>query len=54
MASPQSTRRSSSASVVITVLDDNDNYPQFTERTYSVSVNEDVNWTDNPVVAHVK
>ncbi|GLV44458.1 starry night [Carabus blaptoides fortunei] len=53
-ASPQSTRRSSSATVVVHVLDDNDNYPQFTERTYTVNVNEDANWTENPVIAHVK
>lgn len=54
MASPQSTRRTSTASVVIHILDDNDNYPQFTERTYTVPVNEDANWAENPVVAHVK
>lgn len=54
LATPQSARRSSSASVVIKILDDNDNYPQFTERTYTVSVNEDINWAENPVIAHVK
>lgn len=54
LASPQTARRSSSSSVVIHILDDNDNYPQFSERTYSVSLNEDVNWADNPVIAHIK
>lgn len=54
LASPTSARRSSSASVVVHVLDDNDNYPQFTERTYTVPVNEDINWAENPVVARVK
>ena len=53
-AIPQTARRSASASVVVKVLDDNDNYPQFTERTYTVNVNEDVSWTENPVVAHIK
>ncbi|XP_049823743.1 protocadherin-like wing polarity protein stan isoform X2 [Aethina tumida] len=53
-ASPPSARRSSTASVVIHILDDNDNYPQFSERTYTVSLNEDISWTDNPVIAHIK
>ncbi|XP_050305133.1 protocadherin-like wing polarity protein stan isoform X2 [Anthonomus grandis grandis] len=54
LANPATTRRSSSATVVISILDDNDNYPQFSERTYSVSLNEDINYTENPVVAHIK
>ncbi|KAJ8975858.1 hypothetical protein NQ317_015895 [Molorchus minor] len=54
MANPQTARRSSSASVVIHILDDNDNYPQFSERTYTVSLNEDINWTENPIIAHIK
>lgn len=54
LASPQSTRRTSTATVVVHILDDNDNYPQFTERTYTVPVKEDTNWIENPVVAHVK
>ncbi|XP_072387451.1 protocadherin-like wing polarity protein stan isoform X2 [Diabrotica undecimpunctata] len=54
LASPQSARRTSSASVVVHILDDNDNYPQFSERTYTVSLNEDINYNDNPVVAHIK
>ncbi|XP_018329600.1 protocadherin-like wing polarity protein stan [Agrilus planipennis] len=54
LASPQSARRSSSATVVIKVLDDNDNYPQFSERTYSVSVDEDVNYINNHVIATIR
>ncbi|KAG5887443.1 hypothetical protein JTB14_003294 [Gonioctena quinquepunctata] len=54
LASPQTARRSSSASVVIHILDDNDNYPQFSERTYTVALNEDINYNENPVVAHIK
>ncbi|KAK4875010.1 hypothetical protein RN001_011432 [Aquatica leii] len=54
LATPQNARRSASASIIIKILDDNDNYPQFSERTYTVNVNEDINWTDNPVVAHIK
>lgn len=54
MASPQTSRRTSTATVVIHILDDNDNYPQFSERTYTVSLNEDIAWTENPVIAHIK
>ena len=53
MAVPLAERRSSSATVLVNVLDDNDNYPQFTERSYSVTVPEDVAWSSNPVIAHV-
>ncbi|CAG9761162.1 unnamed protein product [Ceutorhynchus assimilis] len=54
LANPQASRRSSSATVVISISDDNDNYPQFSERTYSVLLNEDINWAENPIVAHIK
>lgn len=54
LSSPQSTRRTSTATVVVHILDDNDNYPQFTERTYTVPANEDANWLENPIVARVK
>ncbi|PSN41253.1 Protocadherin-like wing polarity protein stan [Blattella germanica] len=47
-------QKSSTATVVVRVLDDNDNYPQFTERTYTVQVPEDINWSENPVIATVK
>lgn len=53
MATPQSERKSATATVVVKVLDDNDNYPQFSERTYSVQVSED-HWGDNNVIAHIK
>lgn len=54
LASPASERHSSTASLIIHVLDDNDNYPQFTERTYSVPVPEDAPWSTNPIIASVK
>ncbi|XP_037087761.1 LOW QUALITY PROTEIN: protocadherin-like wing polarity protein stan, partial [Pollicipes pollicipes] len=47
-------RRSASASVVINVLDDNDNYPQFSEKSYSVSVPEDLDWSGNPVIIQIR
>lgn len=54
MATPQMERRSATATVLVKVLDDNDNYPQFTERTYTVQVSED-QWTnENNVIAHIQ
>ena len=47
---PPGERLSASTSVTITVLDENDNYPQFTEKTYYVQVAEDIDWTKRPVV----
>lgn len=53
MATPQDERKSATASVIVKVLDDNDNYPQFSERTYSVQVSED-RWDDNNVIAQIR
>ncbi|XP_055589136.1 protocadherin-like wing polarity protein stan isoform X4 [Uranotaenia lowii] len=53
MATPQTERRSASATVYVKILDDNDNYPQFSERTYTVQVSED-QWTnENNIIAHI-
>ena len=38
------TRRSSTATINIAVLDENDNYPQFSQRVYRVNVSEDYNF----------
>lgn len=43
-----------SATIYVNVLDDNDNYPQFSERTYTVNVDEDITVSDNPVIARIK
>ncbi|CAB3374160.1 Hypothetical predicted protein [Cloeon dipterum] len=51
---PVNERKSSSATLFVKVLDDNDNYPQFTEKTYSVLVPENINWSQNPVIGSVK
>lgn len=53
-ANPISDRLTSTATVYVNVLDDNDNYPQFSEKTYTITVDEDVNVSDNPVVARIK
>lgn len=54
LANPASDRRTASATLVVRVLDDNDNYPQFSERTYIVSVPEDLDYTINPVIAEIR
>ena len=51
---PPQERRSTTAKVVITVLDDNDNYPQFSESTYTVEVPEDISAASSPVIAHIR
>lgn len=53
MTTPQDERRTATATVVVKILDDNDNYPQFSERTYSVQVNED-KWDDTNTVAQIR
>ncbi|XP_037956200.1 protocadherin-like wing polarity protein stan isoform X2 [Teleopsis dalmanni] len=53
MASAQSERKTATATVLVKILDDNDNYPQFSERTYTVQVPED-QWGDDNVVAHIR
>ncbi|GIZ04880.1 protocadherin-like wing polarity protein stan [Caerostris extrusa] len=45
--------KTATTTVEITVLDDNDNYPQFTEKSYTVEVFEDINWLNNPVIVKV-
>ncbi|CAG2102625.1 unnamed protein product [Medioppia subpectinata] len=47
------TRRYSQTAVAIKILDDNDNYPQFSERSYSVQIPEDINYLNRPVIARV-
>ncbi|XP_023244632.1 protocadherin-like wing polarity protein stan isoform X2 [Centruroides sculpturatus] len=51
---PVADRKSATTTVEIIIKDDNDNYPQFTEKSYTVQVAEDINWVNNPVIASVK
>lgn len=53
LATPQSERQTATATVIVKILDDNDNYPQFSERTYTVNVAEDY-WSDNNVIAEIR
>ncbi|XP_046828165.1 protocadherin-like wing polarity protein stan isoform X1 [Vespa crabro] len=54
LATPPSTRKTANATLIVRVLDDNDNYPQFTERTFSVAIPEDLDYTSNPIVARIR
>ncbi|KFM65286.1 Protocadherin-like wing polarity protein stan, partial [Stegodyphus mimosarum] len=47
-------RKTATTTVEITVLDDNDNYPQFAEKSYTVEIFENINWLSNPVIAKVE
>lgn len=53
MATPVDERKTATATVLVKILDDNDNYPQFSERTYTVQVSED-KWDDTNIVAHIR
>ena len=46
-------RKYSQTTIAIRILDDNDNYPQFSERSYSAQVPEDINWLNHPVIMKV-
>lgn len=53
-AAPPSPRRSAIASLVLKILDYNDNNPQFSERAYTSNVPEDLNPNQRPVIATIK
>lgn len=53
MATAQNDRKTATATVLVKVLDDNDNYPQFSERTYSVQVPED-QWSNDNTIAQIR
>lgn len=50
---PPATRKRSQTSLGVKILDENDNYPQFAERSYSVSVDEDINYAPRPVIVRI-
>lgn len=51
---PNGDRRTATALLNINILDENDNYPQFTDRVYTVTIPEDMDPTNSPVIATVK
>ena len=50
---PVPDRQTASAIVEITVLDENDNKPQFSRSSYTVDVSEDIDPSGNPVIAEI-
>ncbi|XP_051163355.1 protocadherin-like wing polarity protein stan isoform X2 [Leptopilina boulardi] len=54
LATPPSARKSATTTLVVRVSDVNDNYPQFSERTYSVTVPEDLDYTNDPIIARIR
>ncbi|CAL8121926.1 unnamed protein product [Orchesella dallaii] len=52
-AQSQAERKTATATVRIEILDDNDNYPKWTQRSYNVSVPENLDATNYPVIATV-
>ncbi|XP_034944720.1 protocadherin-like wing polarity protein stan isoform X2 [Chelonus insularis] len=54
LASSPALRKTTTTTLIVRVLDDNDNYPQFSERSYSTTVPENMDYTTNPVIAQIK
>ncbi|XP_008557612.1 protocadherin-like wing polarity protein stan [Microplitis demolitor] len=54
LANTVSARKTATTTLIVRVLDDNDNYPQFSERSYSTTVAEDMDYTTNPVIAGIR
>ena len=50
---PASERLKSNATIIVNLLDDNDNIPAFSRRTYYMDVLEDVNAAEKPIVGRV-
>ncbi|XP_053377924.1 cadherin EGF LAG seven-pass G-type receptor 1-like isoform X2 [Mercenaria mercenaria] len=46
-------QRSSTATIEIKVLDENDNYPQFDQSSYTVNVSENLDISSRPVIAQI-
>ncbi|CAL4108899.1 unnamed protein product [Meganyctiphanes norvegica] len=50
---PQS-RQTATTQVSVQVLDENDNYPQFSEKIYTAEIPEDISASSNPVIKHIQ
>ncbi|CRK90013.1 CLUMA_CG003735, isoform A [Clunio marinus] len=53
LSAPITERKTATATVVVKISDENDHYPQFSERYYSVDVAED-EWGGSNTIAHIK
>ena len=49
-----SERKTATAVVELTILDENDNYPQFSKSSYTVDVSEDIDPSNTPVIANIE
>lgn len=47
-------RKQSQANMIVRVFDENDSYPQFTSKSYSVSIREDINFNEKPLIIQIK
>lgn len=47
-------RKQSQTNVIVKISDDNDNYPQFESKSYSVSIREDINYNEKPLIIQIK
>ena len=52
-AVPTSERKESNATIIVNILDDNDNVPAFSRRIYYMDVREDVNVAEKPSIGRV-
>lgn len=54
MSQSQLDRKSTTTNVRIEIIDENDNYPHFTSKAYSVSIPENFDVSNYPVIARVR
>ena len=47
-------RKSSSTRLTVKITDENDSYPQFSNKSYSVSIREDINFNEKPLIIQIK
>ncbi|XP_074645849.1 cadherin EGF LAG seven-pass G-type receptor 2-like [Tubulanus polymorphus] len=50
---PLSNQHSSTVPVTIMILDENDNHPQFSQKSYTIDIMEDIDTTHQPLIASV-
>lgn len=53
LSSPITERKTATATIVVKISDENDHYPQFSERHYTVDIPED-DWSGSNTIAHIK
>ncbi|XP_071746088.1 LOW QUALITY PROTEIN: protocadherin-like wing polarity protein stan [Lepeophtheirus salmonis] len=51
--SPPGSRRSAEVDLLISVVDENDNHPQFEKKIYYIDLKEDWDWRRNPIIGNI-